>query len=60
MASHTKTFRFSNRTVENAKALVEMGLSRSMTDAIETALEHIVTEEKTKRMLQNSHAQTRT
>ena len=45
-------FRFSNRTMNNLNALVEMGLARNRTEAIDFALEHIVTEEKTKLLFQ--------
>lgn len=41
-------FIFSTRTINNLKALIDMGLARNKTEAIDIALEHIVTEEKTK------------
>lgn len=41
-------FRFSNRTINNLRAIIEMGLARNKTEAIDIALEHLVTEEKTK------------
>ncbi len=44
-------FRFCNRTVSNMESLINMGLARNKTEAIDIALEHLVTEEKTKQSL---------
>lgn len=46
------------RTINNLQELIEMGIARNKTEAIDLALEHIVTEETTKRMLKSSYAQT--
>jgi hypothetical protein len=51
MIEKREGFRFSQRTIDNLKALLDMGLVRNKTEAIDIALEHLVTEEKTKRML---------
>lgn len=54
MAEKREGFRFSNRTINNLKALIEMGLARNKTEAIDFALEHVVTEETTKKNILES------
>lgn len=44
-------FRFCNRTVSNMDAIIQMRQARNKTEAIDIALEHLVTEEKTKQAL---------
>ena len=53
MAEKREGFRFSERTTNNLSALIEMGLARNKTEAVDIALEHIVTEERTKRAMLN-------
>lgn len=61
MAEKIKGFRFGMRTVNNINAVIEeLGLARNQTEAIDLALEHFVTEERTRRDMKRSNAQTRT
>lgn len=43
-----KGFRFSQATSDNLKELVEMGVVRNETEAIDLAVEHFLTEKKTR------------
>lgn len=54
-----ESFKFSMRTIQNIQALIELGLARNKTEAIDLALEHMVTEETTKRLYRSTYAQTR-
>lgn len=53
-----ENFKFNMRTINNIAELVEMGLARNKTEAIDIALEHIVTEERTKMMMKSKSAPT--
>lgn len=50
----TKGFRFGLRTLENLRVLTdELKLSRNDTEAVEMALEHVVTEERLRKQMKD-------
>lgn len=48
-----KGFRFSKRTIDNLRAMIDdLGVVRNETEAVDLALEHMVTELKTQRSME--------
>jgi arylamine N-acetyltransferase len=54
-APPTKSYRLTDRTIDNLTYLVDMGAAKNHTDAIEKAVEHMATEERTKRKLKDEN-----
>ncbi|SES63184.1 hypothetical protein SAMN04488587_0192 [Methanococcoides vulcani] len=50
-APPSKSYRLTNRTIDNLVYLVNVGAAKNHTDAIEKAVEHMATEERTKEKL---------